>query len=186
MFILPFLLQKSILLLTIVRNHTIISCGNSTKSYLNQRKGFVMESKLHNVICKINCLTEEVNSLYHQASLKLGVTDSVSFVLYMTYINDGKCLLYNIYKLSGISKQTINSAIRKLEMDEIIYLEKLNGKSKIVCLTEKGNEFAEKTAKKLYEAERNAFSSWNDEEINQYLMLIEKHSNSLKEQFEKL
>ena len=98
-----------------------------------------MFDTLHDRISRINCLTEDIDSLYHQAALKLGVSDSVLFILYMIFIRGERCFLYDIYKLSGISKQTINSAIRKLEIEEIVYLEKHNGKSKIVCLTEKEN-----------------------------------------------
>ena len=88
--------------------------------------------------------------------------------------------------MSGISKQTINSAIRKLEIEEIVYLEKHNGKSKIVCLTEKGKPYANRTAAKLYEAECSAFRDWSEEEIDFYLHLIEKHNSSLRNQIEKL
>lgn len=39
-------------------------------------------------------------------------------------------LLSDIYKKSGISKQTVNSAIRSLEADGILYLEQYNGRAK--------------------------------------------------------
>ena len=145
-----------------------------------------MSDKLHDKIYRINCLTEEVDSLYHQAAVKLGVSDSVLFVLYMLHISGEKCLLYDIYKLSGISKQTINSAVRKLENEEIVYLEKHNGKAKIVCLTEKGKAYTAQTAAKLAEAERRAFGDWSEEEIDLYVRLIEKHDASLRKQIEKL
>lgn len=145
-----------------------------------------MFNKFHDRIYRINCLTEDIDSLYHQAALKLGVSDSVLFILYMTYVNGEKCLLYDIYKLSGISKQTINSAIRKLENEEIVYLEKHNGKTKMVCLTEQGKSFAEQTAAKLLETECNAFRDWSEEEIDIYLRLIEKHSISLRKQIKNL
>ncbi len=145
-----------------------------------------MFNKLHERIYRINCLTEDIDSLYHQAALKLGVSDSVLFILYMIYINGEKCLLYDIYKLSGISKQTINSAIRKLEKEEIVYLEKYNGKTKMVCLTEKGKSYASQTAAKLLEAEYNAFRDWSEEEIDVYLRLIEKHNTSLRKQIKNL
>lgn len=156
----------------LVRNHTL--------------EGMTLLQKLFDSICKINCLNEEIESLYHQASVKLEISDSVSFVLYMTYINKGKCLLYDIYKSSGISKQTINSAIRKLENEDIVYLEKYNGKSKIVFLTEKGKDYANQTAKKLYKAEFDTFKDWDEEEMGLYLKLMEKHRNSFKKQIEKL
>lgn len=146
----------------------------------------MMFEGLKDKICRINCMTEEIDSLYHQAAVKLGVSDSVLFVLYMTYINDGQCLLYDICRLSGISKQTINSAIRKLEYEDILYLEKQDGKSKMVHLTEKGKVYAGQTAAKLYEAEYNAFRDWSVEEINLYLRLIEKQHASLRKQIEKI
>ena len=145
-----------------------------------------MPDKLHDKVHRINCLTEEVDSLYHQAALRLGVSDSVLFVLYMLHINGEKCLLYDTYKESGISKQTINSAVRKLENEGIVYLEKHNGKTKIVCLTEKGKNYVGQTAAKLAEAECQAFSDWSEEEIDMYLQLIMKHDTSLRRQIEKL
>lgn len=145
-----------------------------------------MFNKLHDIIYRINCLTEEVDSLYHQAALRLGVSDSVLLILYMIYVNGEKCLLYDIYKSSGISKQTINSAIRKLEKEEVVYLEKHTGKTKMVCLTEKGKSYADQTAAKLFEAEYNAFCDWSEEEIDVYLRLIEKHNTSLRKQIQYL
>ena len=145
-----------------------------------------MLNKLHDKIYRINCITEDIDSLYHQAAVKLGVSDSVLFVLYMIYVNGEKCLLYDIYKSSGISKQTINSAIRKLENEKIVYLEKHNGKTKMVCLTETGKSYASQTAAKLLETEGNAFRDWSEEEIDTYLRLIEKHNISLRKQIENL
>ncbi len=145
-----------------------------------------MNHHLDETIAQINCLTEEIDSLYHQAALRLGVSDSVMFVLYMLYTHEGKCPLYDIYKLSGISKQTINSAIRRLEQEKLIYLEKYNGKAKLVCLTESGAVHARQTVARLLEAERKAFLTWNEEELQTYLILIQKHCVSLQEQIENL
>ena len=145
-----------------------------------------MDRHLDDIIAQINCLTEEVDSLYHQAAVRLGVSDSVLFVLYMLHTNGGQRLLYDIYKLSGISKQTINSAIRKLEKEELIYLEKYNGKSKLVCLTERGRVRAEQTAARLFEAERAAFSEWSEEELQTYLTLNKKYNETLKKQISRL
>ncbi len=74
--------------------------------------------KLH----RINYLIAETDALYHQASLKLGISDSAMRVLYTVHDCGGSCQLSDIYKRSGISKQTVNSALRKLEADGVIYL----------------------------------------------------------------
>lgn len=145
-----------------------------------------MFNNLKETIYRINYLTEDIDSMYHQASLKLGVSDSVMFVLYMAHTNNGKCLLQDIYKLSGISKQTINSAIRRLEGDKIIFLEKHSGKTKLVCLTESGKEYAKKTAGRLFDAECCAFADWTSEEIELYVNLIKKHTASLRNEINKM
>ncbi len=76
----------------------------------------------HNVIGaikKINYLTSEIDSLYHQSSVKLGISDSVSIILYSVWDEGESCLLSDIYKKSGISKQDfINQTIVRLQEAE--------------------------------------------------------------------
>ena len=60
------------------------------------------------------CLAGEINSLYHEAAVKAGVSDSVQNILYVICEKDGRRLQSDISKLTGISRQTINSAIRRL------------------------------------------------------------------------
>ena len=127
-----------------------------------------------------------MDSFYHQASLKLGISDSISIVLYAIYDAGQDCLLSDIYKKTGISKQTINSAIRSLEARDILYLEQHIGRSKKILLTEKGKEFIEKTAARIYQAEMQAFDTWTDEEIDTYIQLMEKYAHCFRQQIERL
>ena len=137
-------------------------------------------------IKRINYLSNELEALYHQSSLKFGITDSVSIVLYTIYDSGNECLLTDIYKESGISKQTINSAIRALEADSILYLEQHNGRAKKVILTDKGRDYVQKTAARLYQAEMDAFDTWTDEEVSTYIRLMEKYVDCFHRQIEKL
>lgn len=138
--------------------------------------------KLHH----INYLTAKIDALYHQASLKLGTADSVMRVLYTVYDNGGSCQLSDIYKQSGISKQTVNSAVRRLEREEVIYLEQESGREKRVYLTKTGETYVEQTAARLYAAECAAFSTWTEEEIDDYIRLMKKYKDSFHEQLEKM
>lgn len=135
---------------------------------------------------RINWLISETDSLYHQASLKIGLSDSASRILYALYTRGGSCLLSDIYKDSGISKQTVNSALRKLEKEGVIRLEQYHGKAKKVFLTEQGKEKADKTVSRLVDAEIGAFESWTDEEIDAYLCLTNKYLETFREQVDKL
>ena len=141
-------------------------------------------------IYRINCLSAEMDALYHRASLKIGVTDSAMRVLYTIYDNGESCLLSDIYKQSGISKQTVHSAICKLENDGILYLEPYHGKSKKVFLTDRGKVYIKQTAARIYEAESNAFKTWSNEwtqdEINAYLQMLEKYIELFRQQVENL
>lgn len=142
--------------------------------------------KYTDVIHLINYLNTELDSLYHSASLKLGMSDSVSIVLYSLCDLGNGCLLSNIYKNSGISKQTVNSAVRKLEADGIIYLELSDGKKKKVLLTDKGKDYIEKTAARIRRAETDAFNSWREEDVRTYIRLMEKYNDCFREQIKKL
>ena len=157
--------------------------NKGAKSYL---RGVVMNQKRFDEIHQINYLTSEMEALYHQASLKLGITDSVSIVLYTIYNTDENCLLSDIYKKSGISKQTVNSAIRGLEADGILYLEQHTGRTKKIILTEKGKGYVNETVARLYEAEVRAFESWSIEEINMYIRLMEKYADCFRKQINAL
>lgn len=145
-----------------------------------------MEKDLKNKIHRINCLFSDIDAAYHQAAVKSGVSDSTFFIFYMLYINEGKCLLNDIYRLSGISKQTINSAVRKLENENTVYLENLNGKAKMLCATKKGKPYIDSIAAKVYDAEINTFSEWTKEEIEAFLSILEKYNTLFRKQIENI
>jgi len=145
-----------------------------------------MKNLICNRIHQINYLNAELDALYHQASLKLGLTDSASMVLYSIYDNGEDCLLSDIYKRSGVSKQTVNSALRNLEKKDVIYLEKYSGRTKKVVLTDIGKEYVRKTVARLFDAEAAAFASWTEDEINAHIGFMEKYIDSFREQVEKL
>ncbi|MBP9630013.1 MAG: winged helix-turn-helix transcriptional regulator [Leptotrichiaceae bacterium] len=145
-----------------------------------------MNKKIYDKVHLINHIISEMESLYHQVSLKMGISDSVSIVLYTIHVTEGICLLSDIYKKSGISKQTVNSAIRRLEDEGILYLEEHTGRSKKIILTEIGNKYINKTVAKLYEAEVQAFESWTKEEINTYVNLMEKYKDCFRKKINAL
>lgn len=130
------------------------------------------------------CLAGEINALYHEAAVKMGVSDSVQNILYVLYGRKGRCLQSEVSKLTGISRQTINSAIRKLEKEEIVYLEQGKGRNTILCLTEKGKKIALEKICPLYEIENKIWNEWTVEEQQQYLSLTKKYRDGLKKYLE--
>lgn len=146
----------------------------------------MVDQKHLNKIRKINYLISEMDALYHLAALKMGISDSVSIVLYTIYDSGNGCLLSDVYKKSGISKQTVNSAVRKLETEEILYLEQHTGRSKRIFLTDRGKTFVRETVARLYEAEAGVFDTWREEEVNTYINLMKKYADCLRQQVDRL
>ena len=125
-------------------------------------------------------LAGEINSLYHEAAVKMGLSDSVMNILYVICEKGNQCFQSEISKLTGISRQTINSAIRKLEKDGIVYLRQGQGRNTIVCLTEKGEKFSAERISRLLEIENEIWNEWSPKEQEQYLTNTKKYRDALK------
>lgn len=128
----------------------------------------------------------DIEAAYHEAAWRLGLSDSAMLILYTVCHNGEKCLLNDITRSSGISKQTINSALRKLEAENIVYLESTGGRKKMVCLTAKGKEFTQNTVQKVLEIENEIFDSWTEPERVAYLELTQKYLTTLKNKVKEL
>ena len=120
---------------------------------------------------RINYLIEETDAVYHEIAVRLGLSDSVMLILYALEDAGGQIPLTTIYRQTGASKQTINSALRKLETDGHILLRMADGKRKIVCLTEAENEI---------------YGAWPMEDLEAYLPLAEKYLKELREKSKEL
>ena len=76
-----------------------------------------MHSTTQDSLQRFNYLFGETDALYHELALKLGLSDSAMKILYVICDTGEPCLLREICRRSGLSKQTLNSALRKLEAD---------------------------------------------------------------------
>ena len=128
-----------------------------------------------------NLLTSEINGAYHNAALKLGLSDSAMVILYTLCSRENPCPLLEIARLTGISRQTIHSAIKKLEAQGILTLESPGSRRKLVRLTEEGKKLAEKTAGRLIKVENEIFDSWTGEELEQYIRLTGRYLEQFRE-----
>lgn len=135
---------------------------------------------------RFNYLTNEIDAAYHEASWKLGISDSAMIILYTICVNGEECLLSDITRLSGIRKQTINSALRKLEREQVVYLEDIGGRKKKICLTDQGKALVKDTVWKIVKMENEIFEEWEENECKQYIALTQKYLDSFKEKVKEL
>lgn len=134
----------------------------------------------HNAIRRFNHLLGEMEGVYHDISLQLGLSDSVSKILYTLCIFENRCPLRLLARQNGLSKQTVHSAIQHLEADGLVLLEPAGGKSKDVVLTERGKIYAAQTAARIVEIENSIFASWPPEDVQRYLSLTEEFLHALQ------
>lgn len=133
-----------------------------------------MYSSTRDALRRFNDLFGETDSLYHELALKLGLADSAMRILYVVCDTGEPCLLQEICRRSGLSKQTVNSALRKLEQAELLFLESAGPRSKQVRLTPAGRALADRTAMEIIRLENDVFAGWPPEDVQAYLDLTER------------
>lgn len=122
-------------------------------------------------IREFNRLYKELDDLYHNLALRQGLSDSASIILYALYLLGDGCLQRDICDLSYISKQTINSSIRRLEQDGYLYLQPGRGRDMHICLTPEGRRLVEEKAAPVAAMEERAFSGMPQEDQQALLRL---------------
>ena len=129
---------------------------------------------------RINHLISELEQIYHSYALKYQLSDSEFTILYTLSVEGGECALSDIVLLSGLPKQTVNSAIRKMENEGIVHLLGNGKRRKNVALTEKGTQKAEESVVKLIEIENGILSLWGEEKVGRYISETEEYNTLMK------
>lgn len=124
-------------------------------------------------------IDKELDDLYHEVALKMGVSDSAFTIFYIIgELGDG-CMQRDICCRAYASKQTIHSSIRRLEEEGYLYLRQGKGRDKHIFLTRKGKTFMEQCICPVMQMEEEAFGDMEPEERGQYLRLAEKYVSGL-------
>ena len=129
---------------------------------------------------RYNHLLQETDAVYHEMAQHWGLPDSVMGVLYTLCDAGGRCSVREVCRLGGMSKQTVNSAIRKLEQQGVVCLKAADGKAKDVYLTEAGQQLADHTARRVLQMENDILESWSREDVDRYLSLTRRFLEGLQ------
>ena len=135
---------------------------------------------------RFNYLVGEIDALYHEAALQFGLPDSAVQVLYTVCVEGDGCGIGRIIRRCGMSKQTLNSALRRLEAEGAICLKADSGRRKRVCLTETGKALAERTVCRLIDIENGIFEMWTQEERDGYIGLTQRYLEAFQRGLEAL
>lgn len=118
------------------------------------------------------------DELYHHVAARMGLSDSAFDILYaLDDLGDG-CLQKDVCAASGMTKQTVNTSVHKLERAGIVELRVERGRGTHLHLTRSGRE--------LVAAEEAAFAAMSPEECEALLRLSRAYLELLRAQVEAL
>ena len=141
-------------------------------------------TKQNQTMQQYNAIYSETTNEYHELNRRLGLSDTESIILYAVSL-DENVSQRAICGLSGLSKQTINSAVKKMIREGI--LESLNGrKNEKLVPTAAGKKIIEEKVNVIVDIENRILQSWTEEEKEIFLELSKRFLNSLKEECDKL
>lgn len=137
-------------------------------------------------IRSINRLLKECDTVYHAAAAKAGLSDCGFWILYTLQDAGHTYTQSEICAIASMPRQTVNSALKKLERDGILTLEHSEGKlRKGISLTEEGRAFSEKFITPVTAAEIRVCASFSNEEKafleHSFRSFAEKMSMELRE-----
>ena len=138
-------------------------------------------SSTHESLLAYNNILKENDDIYRGISKIFGMPECTFWILYTLRAENVSLTQSEICDFLYQPKQTVNSALKKLEAEGYIELRCINDRrSKQIYLKEKGVALAEKTVDKVLEAEYKALFSLTDEEQREFIELLQKYTNILK------
>lgn len=122
-----------------------------------------MEDVLSTQLREFYRLYKEESDIYRDIAQRLGSCNSALSILYdLCFLGEG-CTQKEICDNSYLSKQTVNSSIRKLESNGYIFLEKGRGRSMHIYLTDSGRTLVNEKILPVMKMEMRAFSALGDD-----------------------
>lgn len=135
-----------------------------------------------------NRLYKRLDDAYYRTARKFDMTETELWITYIIREHEGPLTQTDICNITYESKQTINSALKKMEGKGLIGLKTVDGnkKSKFLTFTPEGEKVAEATADKILQAEENAIKAMGSEEMTVLIDLYKSYLDTLEEEMDKI
>lgn len=139
-----------------------------------------------NEVRRLTHLIGETDAAYHEAATKLGLSDSAMQILYTLFDCGGSCPLREVCLMTGLSKQTLHSAVHKLAREGMLVVEAEGAKNKRLRFTGAGERLAACTVEQVIAAENRILAGWKPEEVEQYLTLTQRYLEEFRAEMRKV
>ena len=135
-------------------------------------------------LSEYNRLYKENTAIYHSVCTGLGMPESTFWILYTLRSEELPVTQSDMCAILGYPKQTVNSALKKLEQEGLLSLSGGRGRGgKPIRLTEAGVKLAEQTVDLVIESEQKALLDFSVEEQAQLLTLTRRYNEALSLHF---
>ena len=135
-------------------------------------------------LSEYNHLYKENTAIYRDLSVRMGLTESTFWILYTLRVEESPVTQSDMCAILGYPKQTVNSALKKLEQEGLLSLSGGRGRGgKPIRLTEAGIKLAEQTVDFVIEAEQRALLDLSTGEQTRLLTLMRRYNYALASHF---
>lgn len=140
--------------------------------------------EINRQLSEYNGIIKETDKIYRDTIKALGLTDSTFWILYTLYETDCEITQRDIVNANYFPPQTINSALKKLEIMGYAELHSdCDKRKKLVKLTEKGRALAMHTVGRVMAIETKTMESLTPQEQDAFLGVFRKYTDRLKNAF---
>lgn len=133
-----------------------------------------------------NNALKSVDESYRNVAKRYGVSEASFWTLYTLRMEPGNITQSDVCNVLYQPKQTVNSALKKLEGEGYITLTPAGAHTKNIALTKSGIELCERTVDKVIEAECDALKEMTDDEAENLIALQRTYSILLKNKLNNL
>lgn len=132
-------------------------------------------------LAEYNSIIKEHEDLYRQLAKRFGMSECSFWILYSLRETNTSITQSELCYALSQPKQTINSALKK--MQDYGFIELLisqDRRKKFIHLTDKGALLAQETVDKVILLENQTFDTFTEEEQSLFLQLLHKYTDNLK------
>lgn len=132
-------------------------------------------------LAEYNSIIKEHEDLYRQLAKRFGMSECSFWILYSLRETNTSITQSELCYALSQPKQTINSALKKLQ--DYGFIELLisqDRRKKFIHLTDKGALLAQETVDKVILLENQTFDTFTEEEQSLFLQLLHKYTDNLK------
>lgn len=122
-----------------------------------------------------------IENAYHEAALKMKMSDSEMDILYVLYSYPEGCNQSVLYKQSCLTRSTVNTALKKMEGKGVLSILPGEGRNTRVVATDSGRELIENTVCRVIAIENEIYDSWSQEEQELFMRINRDYAQKLSE-----